>query len=662
MAEKLAQLQIRTVQDLLLHLPMRYEDRTKVSTILRAPIQESVQIEGEVVNSTLQFSPRRSLLCTIEDGTGVCRLRFFYFNAYQKNQLQPGVRVRCFGVMRFSGQVREIIHPEYQVIPPGVDVPLSNTLTPVYPATTGVSQSLLRKMMQQVLHLLQENSLECLPEEVRQEAALAPLDQAIFKAHQPQQGVAVNVERLAFDELLVHHLRLKRARALWQQDKSISLPESRTLLPTLLAQLPFELTRAQQRVLRDIAEDMARDQPMMRLIQGDVGSGKTVVAFAAALSAIEAGQQVALMAPTEILSEQHFQSFTPWCEACGITMSWLAGSTKAAQRKTILADLASGTTQLVVGTHALFQDAVNFRALGLVIIDEQHRFGVDQRAQLVAKGSVAGVVPHRLVMTATPIPRSLAMTAYADLDCSVIDELPPGRTPVQTVAINNKRRDDVVARVRANCEQGQQVYWVCTLIEASESVDCQNAEDLHQALQAELPEQTVGLVHGRMKPDEKDQVMQAFKRGALDVLVATTVIEVGVDVPNASLMVIENPERLGLSQLHQLRGRVGRGALKSVCVLLFQSGLTQVAKSRIDIMRQTNDGFVIAEQDLLLRGPGELLGTRQAGEIGFKFADLVRDQRLIPTVQRVAKTLLTQHPDVVDRLLQRWVQQEATPC
>jgi len=664
-AARLEKLGINTVQDALFHLPLRYQDRTRVLPIggLRPGVEGVV--EGEVLLAEIGFGRRRSLLVRISDGTGALTLRFVHFSGSQQRAMERGRRIRCFGEVRNGPATLELVHPEYQFVSSEEVSGGEGRLTPIYPATEGVAQPTLRRMTEGALRQLEQGLLtDWLPPELLNDQKLPSLLAAIRFLHHPPPETDIEVlragkhpsqQRLAFEELLAHHLSLRKLRERAKRHNAPELRGDGRWVRPLLSGLPFELTEAQQRVLREVIEDMAQPHPMLRLVQGDVGSGKTIVAAACALTAIEAGHQVALMAPTELLAEQHLENFRRWLDPLGISIAWLGGKTKGKARRESLAALASGQAQLVVGTHALFQDDVAFCALGLVIIDEQHRFGVHQRMSLRDKGRSSGLYPHQLIMTATPIPRTLAMTAYADLDTSVIDELPPGRTPVTTVAIPDSRRGEVLERVRAVCAGGGQAYWVCTVIEESEVLQAQAAEESAAQLREALAELRVGLVHGRLLPKEKEQVMGAFSRGETDLLVATTVVEVGVDVPNASLMIVENPERLGLAQLHQLRGRVGRGAAQSHCVLLYRVPLTDNAKQRLAILRETNDGFEVARRDLELRGPGEVLGTRQSGEMALKIADLVRDQALIPRVQQAAAQLQASHPDRIDPLIRRWL-------
>ncbi|HDS1205541.1 TPA: ATP-dependent DNA helicase RecG [Shewanella algae] len=664
MAEKLYKLGINTVQDLLFHLPLRYEDRTRIYPIASLTPGSYGTIEAEIQSSQIINGRKRMLICNVRDDSGTMTLRFFNFSAAQRNAMQQGLTIRAYGEVRRGNHQAEIIHPDYKILKGDEPPNLSETLTPIYPTTEGLKQASWMKLTEQALNLLQEDGLqELLPEALRPNQQ--SLAQAVRTLHRPpvdvdiyrlEQGQHPAQQRLVQEELLAHNLSMLKLRERSNHDKAVPLPATGALLNPFLAALPFKPTGAQQRVVADIGRDIEKPQPMMRLVQGDVGSGKTLVAAMAALQAIENGYQVAMMAPTELLAEQHAINFSQWLEPLGLKVGWLAGKLKGKARAQSLEDIASGSAHMVIGTHAIFQEQVQFHKLALIIIDEQHRFGVHQRLGLREKGISQGFHPHQLIMTATPIPRTLAMTAYADLDTSIIDELPPGRTPVTTVAISDSRRQEVIDRVRqAALNDGRQAYWVCTLIEESEVLECQAAEDTCEELRAALPELSIGLVHGRMKSAEKQQVMDSFKRGELKLLVATTVIEVGVDVPNASLMIIENPERLGLAQLHQLRGRVGRGAVASHCVLLYKAPLSHTATKRLGVLRQSNDGFVIAQKDLEIRGPGEVLGTRQTGIADMKVADLVRDQALIPHIQKLARHVMSQAPENVDAIIQRWL-------
>lgn len=665
MAVKLEKLGLFTVQDALFHLPNRYQDRTRVSAIASVRPGEFATLVARVVDTRVHYGKRRALLCRVADNTGTLTLRFFQFSAAQQKGLTTGAQLHIYGEVRPGPTGPEIIHPEYRLLDDG-PVVLEETLTPIYPATEGVHQATLRNIASQALSYLNERSVpELLPGSLASDEM--PLAEAIRVLHNPPtdadqqsllEGAHPAQRRLAMEELLAHHVSMLQARQQAQQVTAYSIQPEGQLREQFLQRLPFTPTGAQQRVATEIDTDMQLPQPMLRLVQGDVGSGKTVVAALAALQVIEAGYQVALMAPTELLAEQHALNFRLWFEALGIQVGWLAGKQKGKSREEQLEHLCSGRTQFVVGTHALFQESVHFHNLALVIIDEQHRFGVHQRLALREKGEQQGVHPHQLVMTATPIPRTLAMTAYADLATSVIDELPPGRTAITTVAIPDSRREQIIQRVHeVSRGEGRQAYWVCTLIEESEALQCQAAEDTAEQLQQALPDLRIGLVHGRLKSKEKEQIMHQFKAGELDLLVATTVIEVGVDVPNASLMIIENPERLGLAQLHQLRGRVGRGAVASHCVLLYKTPLSAQASQRLAVLRESDDGFLIAERDLELRGPGELLGARQTGLAQMKVADLVRDAGLIPKIQKLAPVIVQDYPDLGKQLMLRWLPQ-----
>jgi len=670
LAERLQRLNIRTVQDVLFHLPLRYEDRTRIVPMGAVRLGEQVVVQGEVELAEVKFGRRRSLLVRVSDGTGALTLRFFHFNAQQQAGFARGRLVRCFGEVRTGMVTAELIHPEYQFVLPHDAPGDTEHLTPVYPATEGVHQLSLRAVTGEALRYLDDRRagglVDWLPATLVNRYRMTSLPAALRYVHRPPPDADLVLlaggrhpaqQRLAFEELLAHHLSLRRLRERAQRAAAPALSGDQALARRLIESLPFELTAAQVRVIREIRTDLARSHPMARLVQGDVGSGKTVVAACAALAAIEAGYQVALMAPTELLAEQHFRSFGDWLAPLGITVAWHAGRLKGKARAATLAAIAEGTATIAIGTHALFQAEVEFARLGLVIIDEQHRFGVHQRLALRDKGRDATLRPHQLVMTATPIPRTLAMTVYADLDTSVIDALPPGRRPVRTVVVSQVRRDEVIHSVHKACAEGQQAYWVCTLIEESEVLQCQAAEKTAALLKESLPELRIALVHGRMKPADKEAVMNAFKQGSIDLLVATTVIEVGVDVPNASLMIIENPERLGLAQLHQLRGRVGRGRRQSSCVLLYQVPLTAQARERLAVLRETNDGFEIARRDMELRGPGEVLGTRQTGEMQFHIADLLRDEALLEAVEGAAGQLLASSPHNVTPLIRRWLGQ-----
>lgn len=669
LAEKLAKLGIDSVQDLLFHFPLHFQDRTRLSAIASLRDGDEALVRGEVELAEVVFAGRRALRVRISDGSGFLDLRFFTFSAAQHKRLSRGVRLRAYGRVRRGRGGLEMIHPEYQFEGAGDADPGADTgegLTPVYPSTGGVHQYQWRTLLDQALGLAQRPEYrppEVLPAGLLSGHAYPDLLHAILDLHRPPVGQSATLEqrrraateRLALEELLAHHLslRLRRQRARRRQAPVISPPPG--LLPEFEDKLPFQLTRGQRAALEDIVGDLATGQPMQRLVQGDVGCGKTLVAIMAALVVARAGHQVAVMAPTEILAEQHLQGFSETLAGSGLRVGLLTGSLKGGARRELLTALQAGELDILLGTHALFQDDVLFRSLALVIIDEQHRFGVHQRLALRNKGALPGEQePHQLVMTATPIPRTLAMTFYADLDCSIIDTLPPGRKPVETVVIPDGRRTEVVARVADLCRQGRQVYWVCPLISESEALQCQAAEETLALLQSLLPDLYIGLVHGRLGNSDKEAVMQQFKAGAIQLLVATTVIEVGVNVPNACLMVIENAERMGLSQLHQLRGRVGRGSEASVCILMYQAPLSRRARQRLAIMRDSNDGFRISQVDLDMRGPGEMFGTRQTGELQFRVADLQRDQYLLPQVQSLASDMLKNHADLVPPLIKRW--------
>lgn len=671
LVERLEKLDIRSVDDLLFHLPLRYEDRTRVRPIGSLAVGERAVIEGEIQLTEVSYRGRRMLLTSVADGTGSLTLRFFHFSRAQQEGLVRGRRMRCYGEVRAGRAGLEIVHPEYRVLKADAAERLEESLTPVYPATEGLQQGRLRNLTDQALERLERDGVcEWLPAKVLAKLSLPTLAEALRYVHRPPPDADLALmearrhpaqRRLAFEELLAHHLSLRRLRERMRRDAARAASGHRHLLENFVAGLPFSLTGAQQRVLAEIRADLAREHPMMRLVQGDVGSGKTVVAAMAALVVVGSGGQVGVMAPTELLAEQHLKSFREWLKPLGLVVTSLTGRLSAASRREALAAIAKGGTEggadVVVGTHALFQESVEFANLSMIIVDEQHRFGVHQRLALREKGRDGDTFPHQLVMTATPIPRTLAMTAYADLDVSIIDELPPGRTPVTTATIPELRRAELVKRVRDACAGGQQAYWVCPLIEESDVLEAQAAEETFVMLQEALGELQVGLVHGRMKPAERDAVMQEFKAGDIDLLVATTVIEVGVDVPNAALMVIENAERMGLAQLHQLRGRVGRGKAASSCVLLYRSPLSRAARHRLKVMRSTNDGFVIAEEDLRLRGAGEVLGTRQTGIMQMRVADLVRDADMLGDIRKAADIIVRQFPAQVEPLVSRWIGQ-----
>ncbi|MFC0267165.1 ATP-dependent DNA helicase RecG [Kushneria aurantia] len=667
MAERLARLQLAGVEDLLFHLPLRYQDRTRVTPIATLKPGREAVIEGEVTAADIVQGRRRSLLVRLRDGSGIASLRFFHFSPAQKGQFSRGTRLRLFGEARTGSTGLEFYHPEYRLLRDDAAAEVEETLTPIYPTTEGLAQPRLRALIVQAFERLDSGDIsveERLPDGLRSRFRLPALRECLDYLHFPPpdapletlaEGAHPAQRRLALEELLAHQLSLHRVRLDIQRDAAPELNASNGLASRFLTRLPFSLTGAQRRVLTEIGGDLARATPMLRLVQGDVGSGKTVVAAMAMLAAVAGGYQAALMAPTELLAEQHYRSLKGWFEPLGIDVAWLSGKLKGKARLDAKARLSEGRAQVAVGTHALFQEDVHFHRLALAVIDEQHRFGVHQRLALRQKGETGTTTPHQLIMTATPIPRTLAMSAYADLDVSMIDELPPGRTPVKTVAVADERRSEVTERIRNACLEGRQAYWVCTLIEESEALTCQAAEVTRDTLTEALPEFAVGLVHGRMKSAEKAEVMAAFRDGELDLLVATTVIEVGVDVPNASLMIIENPERLGLAQLHQLRGRVGRGSVESFCVLLYHPPLSDSSRERLGVLRESSDGFRIAERDLELRGPGEVLGTRQTGLVGMKIADLSRDRDLLERVRELSRALLEEAPEAAEPLVQRWL-------
>ncbi len=658
-AQLLVKLNIHTPIDLLFHLPRDYEDRSRIVAMSELYVGKTALVEGVIQSADFPAGKRPSMAVQLSDGNGRLTLRFYQIYKNLKEKLITGQYIRVFGEVRLGARGLEMYHPEYQLVSPNSPLPASR-LTAIYPTTEGLTQAKLRGYVEQALKNYAHNLPELLPANI---AKTYDMRAALQYVHQPPLDADVQQlaegrhpaqQRLIFEELVAHQISLLTRRYFVQSIAAPSIKPSQTLLPQLMASLPYQPTNAQQRVSSEILTDLSLSKPMLRLLQGDVGAGKTLVAAIAACHALDSGWQVALMAPTEILAEQHFINFSQWFEPFGIQVAWLAGKQKGKPRQIAEHMVETGQAQLVIGTHALFQDSIRFNNLALVIIDEQHRFGVDQRLALREKGQ-AGSTPHQLVMTATPIPRTLAMSAYGDLDTSVIDELPPGRTPINTVTIPFERREEVIARVAANCAEGKQAYWVCTLVEQSESLDAQAAEDTFQDLSERLPQLKLGLVHGRMKAEEKQAVMRAFKKKELQLLIATTVIEVGVDVPNASLMIIENAERLGLSQLHQLRGRVGRGSNASFCVLLYKSPLSENGKTRLSTLRASTDGFVIAEKDLELRGPGEILGTRQTGVLGFRLANLQRDQHLLSQAHRVAALMLKEYPQHSDALLTRWL-------
>ena len=695
--EKLAKLGIAREFDLVLHLPLRYEDETRLTPISEAREGAPVQIEGRVLDSQIAYRPRRQLVCKIEDESGLLYMRFINFYGSQAKALAPGALVRAFGEVRPGFFGAEMVHPRYRIV--REDSPLPEALTPVYPTTAGLPQAALRRLIEKAL--LQSGLDETLPEHIPARFGMPAFRAAIDALHHPRPGDDAQPlsdrthpawQRMKLDELLAQQLSMRLHYRERKAKTAPALKAAGALTAALQTGLPFELTRAQSRAWAEIERDLGEAHPMHRLLQGDVGSGKTVVAALAALRAVENGMQAAVMAPTEILAEQHYRKFSEWLAPLGVQLTWLSGSQKKKERAAAAADIASGATRVAVGTHALFQEGIVFESLGLAIVDEQHRFGVQQRLALRAKGAndkgandrgaqdgeSGGTEPHQLMMSATPIPRTLSMSYYADLDVSLIDELPPGRTPVTTKLIAAERRDEVLARVREACREGRQAYWVCPLIEdnseapdaeaaparprgrgpsrsQAEALQLQNVIDTHARLAAEFPELSVGLVHGRLPGADKAAVMADFAAGRIQLLVATTVIEVGVDVPNASFMIIEHAERFGLAQLHQLRGRVGRGVAQSVCILLYQKPLGQIARARLKAVYESSDGFEIARQDLLLRGPGEYLGVRQSGAPLLRFADIERDIELLEAARDLVPELLQRHPEHARRHLDRWM-------
>ncbi len=668
-AIRLEKIQIKTLQDVLFHLPTKYVDRTRVYPLSTLRVEDTVVVEGVIEKVSVVPRPRRNLIIKIKDASGNAEIRFFHFNTSQQEQLSPGRMMRCFGQVRFGRAGLQFIHPEYKVFDPGQILPVEEYLTPIYPTTEGISQKLLQGLVKQAITLLHpiQQSLEILPEYICNQLKFEPLVDCLQNIHFPTPDFHAQVlndaqhpaqRRLAFEELLAHHLSLRQKRNFQQSELAYSIIHKHEYAQRLLKALPFQLTKAQQHCIATIKNDLSRSYPMLRLVQGDVGSGKTLVAVMAALAVIEAGYQVAFMAPTDILVEQHYINIKNWFGPLNLEVACLSGKLNAKHKNVIIENIATNKVNIVVGTHALFQQQIQFHNLALVIIDEQHRFGVAQRLALHDKGVDQKINPHQLILTATPIPRTLAMTFYADLDYSVIDELPPGRKPITTVMIGSDRRNEILERISDICSQGQQVYWVCTLIEESELIDCTPAEVALEQLQQQLPTLKIALVHGKLKSDLKEQIMRDFKNGNIDLLVATTVIEVGVDVPNASLMVIENPERLGLAQLHQLRGRVGRGNKQSFCVLLYKKPLGQKAMQRLQFIRDSQDGFAIAEFDLKLRGPGEVFGTKQSGLASLRIADLMRDKDLLPKVNAAAEVILREYPNVIPKLLQRWIRDQ----
>ena len=666
LAALLAKCGIYTIQDLILHLPYRYQDRTRITAIQDLRANNWCVITGNVCKTEIKTGKRRTLSCYVEDKTGLLKLRFFHFNQQQIKLLNESVKIRAFGEVREFSNTLEMIHPEYQLLDTLSDFLVEETLTPIYPTTQGLTQTRIRQLIKKALTLYQKelDQLEWMTHQELEQHMFQPMTEAIQQLHNPPPDISLQsleeaahpaLKRLVFDELLAKRLSMQFAR---EQRAALSAPHfpiDTQFTTTFLANLPFKLTAAQQRVFKEIQNDLGQTTPMLRLVQGDVGSGKTVIAALAALQAIAGGYQVALMAPTDILSEQHAQTLGPWFRPLNISVHRLSGKMKAKERKATLNALSEHTCHVIIGTHALFQESVQFAHLGLIIIDEQHRFGVEQRLLLQQKGQQALIAPHQLLMTATPIPRTLAMAQFAHLDLSIIDELPPGRTPITTAVLNQEKRASIIKRLEVAITNGCQAYWVCTLIDDSEKLQCMAATATALHLKEQLPNVRIGLVHGRMKSSEKDSTMSLFKQGGIDLLVATTVIEVGVDVANASLMIIENAERLGLSQLHQLRGRVGRGTTQSHCLLLYQAPISTLSAERLRVMRATGDGFIIAEKDLKLRGSGEFLGTRQTGYCQYKIADLPRDQALLKPIAEIARTLLHNNPSIARSITKRWL-------
>ena len=664
LTKTLNKLGLNIIEDLLFLMPLRYEDRTRLYRLGELKQGMRCQTSGQILLVQTVFRGRRSLQVRLGDNTGQITIRFFYFSKKQLAQFEEGKTITCFGNVRFGANGHELIHPEYRILKTGEKPTINKCLTPVYPLTDGIQQGRIRNLVNQAISLMKTNPpKELLPKEILKELSLPKLTNALIYLHNPPEGSdLVALEngktpsqlRLSFEELLAHYMSLRQLRIRAKKENAIPLNKPSVHLEKLIQELPYSLTLAQNRVIKEIDQDVKKDSPMMRLIQGDVGSGKTVVAAASAAIAISNNVQIALMAPTELLAEQHFKQFEAWFHNPKIKVTWLSGSQKANERSKSLDNIVSGKANIIIGTHALFQESVKFNNLGLIIIDEQHRFGVHQRLALRNKGS-KGLHPHQLVMTATPIPRTLAMAAYADLDTSIIDELPPGRQSIITIALPQERRSEVIQRLYDASKKGRQAYWVCPLIEESETLNYQAAEESYKTLSEKLKNLKIGLIHGRMKMNERNKIMTNFKNGYIDVLVATTVIEVGVDVPNATLMIIENAERMGLSQLHQLRGRVGRGENQSHCVLLYKKPLGEIAKNRLSALRKSNDGFFLAQRDLELRGPGELLGTRQTGLPEYRIANLVRDSHLIPKVQKTAITIQNKHSKIEIEIANRWL-------
>jgi len=660
LVSKLEKLNIHSQYDLLFLLPIRYEDKTSLQQISDLVPGEKVLIQGTIVLTTIVYRGRRMLISQLSDDTGIITLRFFHFSKQQAKGLAKNTIVRCFGQTRKTTSGLEMIHPEYQIIDPENPQPLDTGLTPIYPSTEGLQQGRLRNIIRAALSQQIDSIPELLPHSIIKELGLVPLTESLLEIHQPSQKNIANEhenlfrQRLIIEELLANQLALKRLKRRTKKEPAMALTNP-LLKESLITALPFKLTKSQSRVVGEIEEDLKKNQPMMRLLQGDVGSGKTIVAALAMLIAVGNKQQAALMAPTELLAEQHFDTLVSWFEPLGVSVALLKSKLSAKDRREVFAGVAEGSIDIIVGTHALFQPNVVYKRLALVIVDEQHRFGVEQRLSLMKKSSDRNSVPHQLIMTATPIPRTLAMTAYGDLDASIIDELPKGRGDIKTIIVPEEKRDQVMEKIVKECARGRQSYWVCPLIEESEELNFQAAESTYVLLQETLQQLNIGLVHGKLSSAKKIKAMDNFKNGNTHILVATTVIEVGVDVANSSVMVIENAERLGLTQLHQLRGRIGRGKHQSLCILIYKKPLSLIAKERLAVIRATNDGFVIAEKDLQLRGPGELLGTRQKGLIGLRIADIMRDAYLLPAINKLAVNIEENYPDVIEKIVRRWV-------
>ena len=660
LVSKLQKLKVHNQYDLLFLLPIRYEDKTSLHKISALVAGEKALIQGFIVLTTVVYRGRRMLISQLSDDTGIITLRFFNFSKQQARRLAKNTVVRCFGQTRKTASGLEMIHPEYQIINPENPAPLEAGLTPIYPTTEGLQQGRLRKIVRAALEQQIDTIEELLPASVVKELGLVPLTESLREIHQPSQKNIVNDhqslarKRLIIEELLANQLALKRLKRYTKKEPAMVLA-NRLLKESLIKNLPFILTKSQARVVEEIEMDLKKNQPMMRLLQGDVGSGKTIVAALAMLIAVGSKQQAALMAPTELLAEQHFNNVVSWFEPLGVSVALLKSKLSAKDRRTVFAGVANGTIDIIVGTHALFQPSVVYKNLALVVVDEQHRFGVEQRLSLMKKSNDRNTVPHQLIMTATPIPRTLAMTAYGDLDASIITELPKGRGNIKTIVVPEEKRSQVMDKISQECALGRQSYWVCPLIEESEELNFQAAESTYVFLQEKLKRLSIGLVHGKLSSVKKTKAMENFINGNTNILVATTVIEVGVDVANSSVMVIENAERLGLTQLHQLRGRIGRGRHESICILLYKKPLSLVAKERLAVIRATNDGFLIAEKDLQLRGPGELLGTRQKGLIGLRIADIMRDAYLLPAINKLTVNIEQNHPDLIEKIVRRWV-------